>query len=348
MKLHHLPPSNIALLSAILFGLSTPFAKLLTGELKPALLAGILYLGSGLGLMLLLLSRRENLVDQFRYIASKEGLWMFAAIVCGGMAAPVLLMNGLSACTGSAASLLLNLEAVFTALFAWCFFRENFDSRIFIGMLAIVIGSVVLCAPSSLQFQAGSLSIVAACFCWALDNNLTRNVQSLDARFLAAIKGLVAGSINTCLAFYGGASSSISSLGLGLLVGFVGYGLSLVLFINSLRSLGTARTGAYFSTAPFVGAIVSLFLFRESLTWSFMAAAIFMAYGVWLHLTENHAHDHHHLEEEHEHMHTHDEHHQHEHDFPVAAGVEHSHWHRHEAITHSHPHYPDVHHRHKH
>lgn len=348
MKLHQMPPSYIALLSAILFGLSTPFAKLLTGELKPGLLAGVLYLGSGLGLMLLFMARRENLAAQLRYIPTTEGLWMIAAIVSGGMVAPVLLMCGLSTCTGSAASLLLNLEAVFTALCAWCFFRENFDSRIFIGMLAIVIGSMILCAPSNLQFQSGSFFIVAACFCWALDNNLTRNVQSLDARFLAAIKGLVAGSINTFLAFYSGASLTISSLGLGLLVGFVGYGLSLVLFINALRSLGTARTGAYFSTAPFVGAIVSLFLFREPLTWSFMAAAIFMAYGVWLHLTENHSHDHQHLEEEHEHMHIHDEHHQHEHDHPVAPGVEHSHWHRHEPITHSHPHYPDLHHRHDH
>lgn len=273
-----------------------------------------------------------------------------AAVLCGGVAGPLLLMIGLSGSSASGSSLLLNLEPVFTALLAWMIFKENFDSRIFVGMLAIVLGGVILCfSGMQLHLQTSSLAVVAACFCWALDNNFTRNVQSLDAVFLAAFKGIVAGSINTALALASGsAAASFTALAYGLAVGFLGYGLSLVLFIQALRLLGTARTGAYFSSAPFVGAILSLFLFREGFSWNLLGGAALMAFGVWMHLTEHHEHEHTHFVEEHEHMHVHDEHHQHEHDFPVLAGEEHSHWHKHETITHSHPHYPDVHHRHEH
>jgi drug/metabolite transporter (DMT)-like permease len=243
------------------------------------------------------------------------------------------------------------MEAVFTALLAWFAFKENFDRRILLGMLAIVGGSILLAwQPGAvIAISIGSLAIVGACFCWALDNNFTRNISEADPVQIAAIKGLVAGAVNAGMAFvYGSRLPNISILSEAAALGFMGYGLSLVLFIRALRHLGTARTGAYFSTAPFTGAILSVLILHEPITGQLVLAGCFMALGVWLHLTEAHEHEHSHPAEEHDHMHSHDEHHQHEHDPNISAGEPHSHWHKHVAITHSHPHYPDTQHRHEH
>lgn len=191
--------------------------------------------------------------------------------------------------------------------------------------------------------------IALACLCWAIDNNFTRKVSASDALFLAAAKGTVAGIVNVGVALVQGSSWPAPELmAATAIVGLAGYGLSLVLFVLALRDLGTARTGAYFSTAPFIGAALSLMLPGEGTGMLFWIAAVLMAFGVWLHLTEHHEHEHTHEAIEHEHLHTHDEHHQHAHDFAWDGQEPHAHRHRHTPITHKHPHYPDVHHRHTH
>ena len=341
-----------ALFSAALFGASTPLAKLLLGEVRPLLLAAILYLGSGLGLLLWIALRRLWSGAAPRpFLAGADYLWLAAAIASGGVIAPVLLVFGLVTTNGATASLLLNLEAVLTAVIAWVAFRENVDRRVFLGMLAIVAGGVLLAwqeAPRAGSLMGPAL-IAGACLAWAIDNNFTRRVSGGDAATIACLKGLMAGSANMALAVELGtpmpAAGAAAAAGL---VGFVGYGLSLVLFIVALRHLGTARTGAYFSVAPFFGAALALLMLDEHTTAYFWIAAGSMALGVWLHATERHEHPHVHEPMAHNHAHVHDKHHEHEHDFRWDGREPHTHEHRHARLVHRHPHYPDLHHRHPH
>ena len=342
-----------ALGAAFLFGASTPFAKQLMGEgfaaTSPFMLAGLLYLGSGLGLALVRLLRDKTYKPSG--LPSREWPWLLGAIAFGGVLGPLLLMVGLAHTAASTASLFLNLESVLTAVLAWVVFRESTDRRIVVGMLLIVIGGLVLAwptGPSSASF-VGPLALVGACLAWAIDNNLTRKVSASDALFIAGSKGLVAGCTNISLGLLLGAQwPSLSLVSSAMVIGFFGYGLSLVLFVLALRGLGTARTGAYFSTAPFVGAVLSIVLLGESTSPMFWLAAAAMAAGVWLHLTENHVHAHQHAPMAHTHPHRHDAHHQHRHDFDWGGDEPHTHAHQHEAIHHSHAHFPDIHHRHSH
>jgi drug/metabolite transporter (DMT)-like permease len=346
---------GMALGAALLFGASAPLAKLLLDRASPQLLAGLLYLGSGIGLGIVWLRRRRS--DEAARetpLTRRDFPWLAGAIVFGGVLGPVLLMIGLTRTPASAASLLLNLEGVFTALMAWFVFRENFDRRIALGMLAIVAGGIALSWERRLSWGGigGPLAVGAACLCWGIDNNLTQKVSAGDPVQITMLKGLVAGSVNTAIALLLGASLPaapriIAALGLG----FFSYGVSLVLFVLALRHLGTARTGAYFSTAPFVGALLSLAVYRERPTTILVVAAALMGLGVWLHFTERHEHHHRHDLQEHDHAHVHDEHHRHVHgasDPPVTDPKPHTHWHRHEPMVHLHPHYPDIHHRHGH
>ena len=339
-----------ALAAAALFGASTPVAKALVGALPPLLLAGLLYLGSGLGLTVVRLIRDRRW--QPSGFTRAEWPWFLGAALFGGILGPAALMFGLTSTSGATASLLLNLEAVLTAVLAWVVFRENADRRIVMGMAAIVAGGVVLSWSGRADAGAGSvgpLAVAAACLCWAIDNNLTRKVSASDALLIAAVKGLVAGGFNTALAFILGASLPAgNTVLLAMVVGLAGYGISLVSFVMALRGLGTARTGAYFSTAPFIGAAVAIVFFAETPTIAFWIAAGLMALGVWLHLTESHGHDHPHEPMDHTHDHVHDEHHQHAHDFPWNGTQPHGHLHHHPALSHSHAHFPDIHHRHPH
>ena len=341
-----------ALAAAALFGLSTPLAKLLVGTIPPLLLAGLLYAGSGLGLSLWMLLRKlRRHAPTEAPLVRRDVPWLAGAVLFGGVLGPILLMLGLAQTPASTASLLLNLESVLTALLAWVVFRENVDRRVFLGMLAIVAGSVLLSWQHQTRTKVpwGALAIAGACLCWAIDNNLTRPVSGGDPVQIAAIKGGVAGAINVTLALLIGYRfpATLPLLATGLL-GFIGYGLSLVLFVLALRSLGTARTGAYFSTAPFVGTALSLLLFAEHPALAFWLAGALMALGVWLHVSERHAHQHTHDAMDHNHRHRHDEHHQHTHDFPWDGNEPHTHPHVHEPLTQGHPHFPDIHHRHLH
>ncbi|MEO8757911.1 MAG: DMT family transporter [Devosia sp.] len=340
------PGAPLALVSALLFGASTPISKLLLGaSVSPWLLAGILYLGAGLGLAVVRVFEGKTREAQLR---RADLPWLAGVLLFGGLLGPLLLMFGLSMTSASSGSLLLNVEGLATMTIAWIVFRENVDRRLLIGAAAILAGTVVLSwSGQGPEANWGSLLVVGACICWGIDNNLTRRISAADPVQISMLKGLVAGSTNLCLALVAGASWPPASLVAAAAVnGFLGVGVSLVLFMLALRHLGAARTGAYFSLAPFVGALLSLLLLREQLTWQLTTSGALMAFGLYLHLTEHHQHEHLHEAIQHEHLHVHDVHHQHHHDGTVTEP--HSHSHRHDPVRHDHQHYPDLHHRHSH
>lgn len=336
-----------ALGAAVLFGAGTPLAKLLLESVSPWLLAGLLYLGSGIGLTLY---RRITRAPTVR-LPRQEALWFAGAIASGGIIGPVLLMVGLTRMPASGASLLLNAEGVFTALLAWFAFKENVDRRIALGMLAIVAGAIVLSWPGEVRLDAlwPSLAVLGACLAWGIDNNLTRKVSLTDAAWVASVKGLVAGAVNLALALSANAVlPPLPTVATAMVVGFFAYGVSLALFVVGLRHLGTARAGAYFSAAPFVGTVLALAM-GDPVTPNLLIGGTLMGLGIWLHLTERHAHAHIHEPLEHEHEHAHDEHHQHDYDgATVPPGRKHAHRHRHAPLTHMHARFPDMHHRHSH
>ncbi|MBC8036896.1 MAG: DMT family transporter [Rhizobiales bacterium] len=333
----------------MLFGASTPLSKYLLESIDPWMLAGILYFGAGLGLLAARSVRNVFGVRTAETSLSRVDYpWLGAVVVIGGMIGPLLLMFGLARTTAGQGALLLNLEGLATMGIAWLVFRENVDRRLLIGAAAILSGAVVLTwNGTGITFDSGGLLIAAACLAWGIDNNLTRKLSSADPVQIAMIKGLFAGGTNLALAFGLGATvPSASLLAAGGVVGFFGIGVSLVMFMLGLRHLGTARTGAYFSLAPFVGALLAILLLQEPVTAQLLIAGALMAIGLALHLAERHEHEHVHEELEHDHLHLHDEHHDHGHDGEVTEP--HSHRHRHRPIRHQHPHYPDLHHRHGH
>jgi drug/metabolite transporter (DMT)-like permease len=342
----------LALGAAALFGVSTPLAKLLLGELPPVGLAGLLYLGSGLGLLIVRLLRHATdgaPAAREAPLTIRDLPWLLGAVAAGGVIAPVLLLWGLRGAGASAASLLLNLEGVLTTLIAALLFREAVAGRIWIASFLMAVGGALLSwQPGAGGWSLQSLAIVGACLFWGLDNNLTRKISASDPVAIAMIKGLGAGAFNLLLAIgLGMALPSFGALASALILGFLFYGVSLVLFIYALRHLGSARATAHFSTAPFIGAGVAVLMLGEPLTTLFVTALLIMAAATWLVLSESHRHGHTHEVQAHSHRHVHDAHHQHDH--PEDYGPEpHVHWHQHAPITHAHPHLPDVHHRHRH
>ncbi len=350
-----MPPKRTvayALAAAALFGASTPAAKLLAGNMPAVLLAGLLYAGSGIGLSLWIALRATAAAPSGSpSITPADVPWLAGAVISGGIAGPVLLMLGLATTAASTTSVLLNLEGVFTALIAWFVFRENFDRRIALGMALIVAAGVLASLePGSLDgISNGALFVAAACVAWAIDNNLTRRVSAGDPVTIAAIKGVAAGAVNITIALImGSAWPPVSQIVAAGLVGLFGYGVSLALFVVALRELGAARTGAYFSVAPFAGVALALAALGENPGPLFWLALPLAVAGVWLHVSERHAHEHLHEPLEHAHSHAHDEHHRHGHDFDWDGSEPHAHAHRHGRMLHSHPHYPDIHHRHHH
>jgi drug/metabolite transporter (DMT)-like permease len=347
---HRWPGVPLAVASAVLFGMSTPIAKALLGDLPPVALAGLLYLGSGLGLLVVTGLRRATGVVTEAPIRRGDLPWLGAVVLAGGVVGPLLLMGGLAVTRASAASLLLNLEGLFTLGIAWVVFRENVDLRIGLGAAAILFGAVLLSwtGPTG-GINWGALAIVGACAAWGIDNNLTRRLSTADPVQLAMIKGLAAGTFNTALGLHlAPVWPPLWAIAVAMTLGFVGYGVSLVCFILALRHLGTARTGAYFSFAPFAGASLAVLVFGEPMTLTFLVAAGLMAVGLYLHLAERHEHEHVHEPLAHEHRHVHDAHHQHTHGPNDPPGEPHTHLHAHARLVHSHPHYPDIHHRHGH
>ena len=346
---HLWPGVPLALGAALLFGIATPFSKLLLTGIDPQMLAGILYFGAGLGLAAIHFGRAVIGIPAAEAPLRRADLpWLAALVLFGGMLGPLLLMLGLARTDASSASLLLNLEGLATMAIAWLVFRENVDRRLLLGALSIIAGAAILSWRGyGFSFGGGAPYIAGACLAWGIDNNLSRKLSFADPVVIAMIKGLAAGTVNLILAASRGVPVPAAPLWLaGAALGFVAVGLSLILFILALRHLGTARTGAYFALAPFIGASVAITVLHEPVGWVLIAAGSLMGLGIWLHLTENHVHAHEHEPLEHEHLHSHDAHHAHRHDGLVIEP--HSHPHKHTRLRHSHPHYPDLHHRHVH
>ncbi len=338
-----------AFAAAVLFGAATPFASRLAGDASPQVLAGLLYLGTGLVLgcsMLLWPTRREA------PLTHRELPALAGAIAFGGGLGPLLLMIGLKTTPASTASLLLNLEVVLTALVAWVIFHEGVNWRVASGLMCIVTGGVVVSWTTAGSFGVpiGAFAVAGACGCWAIDNNLTQLVSAKDPRQIATLKGLVAGGANLTIGLLvGGRLPSASTTAATMGIGVVGYGVSLMLFVIALRSLGSARTSTYFAIAPFVGVGVAIVGFGDRVTMRLWPAAGLMAFGIWLHLAERHEHRHRHAPVTHVHAHTHDDrHHTHVHPVGDDDAEVHVHEHDHPDVVHAHPHRPDIHHRHRH
>lgn len=341
-----------AIFAAILFGASTPLAKIILENQNPILIAGILYFGAGVGLGISFILR--NIIVKNRSESNlkfQDCKWLLGTIVFGGIFGPLFLMKGLLISDAASTSLLLNMEGVLTAGLAWFVFKEHFDRRIALGMLSIIAGGMILSWKGSFNVAhlSGPIFIILACLSWGIDNNLTRKISSTDPMQIAIIKSLAAGSINILIALMFNAKTPTAyEIIFTSFIGFLGYGASLLFFIISLRHIGTARTGAYFSIAPFIGTAIAILFLGEHLTIQMTIASALMGFGIWLHLTEKHIHEHIHGEIEHEHKHIHDEHHQHTHLQGDPVDVPHSHWHKHKIMKHSHKHFPDLHHDHKH
>ena len=355
-------PAFLALAAAALFGASTPFAKLLLGDVTPAMLAALLYLGSGLGLSLARLagtvlpwssSGGEKEADNPPSpIAAAQWVWLAAAIACGGVCAPLLLLWGLQRSSATGAALLLNAESVLTTLLAAAIFGEQVGRRVWLASAVMLAAGLALAwSPgAALAWPPGALAVLGACLFWALDNNFTRRISGGDAMAIAMLKGYAAGGVNLVIALAAGSSfPAANHLFEALLLGAFAYGASLVLYVRALRHLGSARTGAHFAVAPFAGAAIALAL-GEAPASMFWPALALMLLATWLMLTEHHGHRHSHEPTAHAHEHMHDEHHRHAHasgDEPADGGP-HAHHHVHEAMMHFHPHLPDLHHRHRH
>ena len=350
MKAKTLPFVLQALTAAVFFGASAPFAKLLLGDISPVYLAAFLYLGSGTGISLLKLGQKISRPAQQKEagIKKEDIKWLAGAIISGGVMAPIVLMVSLQNTSASTASLLLNFEGVGTTLIALLFFKEAISRRAWMAILVITLASVFLSTNFSEGFglSLGALGIILACVLWGLDNNLTRNISGKDPLVIVAWKGVVAGTFSFLLAFLlGNAMPSFTSIVSTMILGFVSYGLSTILFILSMRGLGAARTSALYGTAPLAGVVLSIIIFSESPSFAYSLAGILMIGGALLLINEEHSHSHVHTAIFHEHSHRHDDP-VHAHDAPTAGT--HSHEHEHTAEEHEHDHMPDIHHRHGH
>ncbi|MBI4679496.1 MAG: DMT family transporter [Elusimicrobia bacterium] len=339
-----------AFLAALFFGLSIPLCKLLLGETHPLVLSGLLYMGSGLALTVLTLATGRSTAEA--PLSREDAPWLAGAVLAGGILAPLAFLTGLNITTGSAASLVLNLETPFTVLLAAVLFKEAIGRPAWAALACMLAGSVCLSydpgLPTGSAAAKGPLLIAAACGLWALDNNLTRNFSHKDPVSASLIKGLAAGTALLALAaWFRIPLPGPAQAGAVLAVGAVCYGASLVLFIRSLRSIGTGRTGIIFATGPFIGSLASVLILREGVAASLLAGGVLMAAGAWLLVRERHGHGHRHERLDHDHRHSHDDHHGHEH-AQTPAQVEHSHPHVHPETVHTHPHRPDIHHRHPH
>lgn len=339
-----------ALLAALFFGASAPLSKLLLEDVPPVLMAAFLYLGSGIGIALIKLSQRLTSNQKEAGIKSPDVKWLTGAILSGGILAPIILMISLQNTPASTASLLLNFEGVGTTLIALFFFRESISRRALVAIFAITLASIFLSTNfrGGFGFSLGALGVILACVLWGVDNNFTRNISAKDPLTIVAWKGLVAGTFSLLLGLALGQQLPTSASTLStLLLGFISYGLSTMLFIYSMRGLGAARTSALYGTAPLAGLFLSFIIFRDPLTLLLLIAAVLMAVGAFLLANEEHAHFHIHMPVVHEHRHTWaDEFHRHE-EIDVTAGRSHSHEHEHPRTEHEHGHMPDIHHRHQ-
>lgn len=342
-----------ALIAASLFGASAPLIKLLLDEIQPLQMASLLYLGSGIGLFLVTALRRivRGEARKEAGLTGQDMPWLLGATLCGGILAPVTLTFSLKGISAATASLLLNFEVAATALIAATIFHEAIGGRVWMGIVCITVAGILLSldAQGIYGFSSSAIGILSACALWGVDNNLTRHISAKDPVAIVILKGISAGTFVLLVSLLMGfPMPGLPALSLSFLVGLCCYGFSIVFFIQAMRGLGTARTGAYFALAPFIGATLSFAIFREQPNALFLFSLPLLIVGVLLLFKEKHVHDHTHDEMEHEHSHLHDDgHHRHLHEHGDES-LEHSHIHRHERLVHSHTHNPDLHHRHLH
>jgi drug/metabolite transporter (DMT)-like permease len=334
----------LGLASAVLFGLSAPFAKLLLPGAGPLWLAGLLYLGGGAAFLMVRRSHTEARLTR------AEAPILASAVLLGAALAPPLMLWGLTRVSGLTGSLLLNLEAPLTMALAVALFGEHLSRREAIAAALLVLGGAVVGAHGERGLTGstlGALAIGLACLCWAIDNNLSARLSLKDPVVVVRIKMLSAGALNFLAAAFFESRLPQAHIAAGALVlGAFSYGVSYLFYLKAQRILGAARQGALFALAPFAGAAVAMPLLGDRPTASDLGGAAVMATGLVLLLRARHAHAHTHARTEHEHLHVHDEHHRHAHDGPVAEP--HSHLHQHEPLTHEHPHVSDAHHKHRH
>jgi len=340
----------MAILAAILYGLSSPISKLLVVEIPPTLMASLLYLGAGCGMLIVKIVKGFCREEQVEAKLTRNEMPFVILMIILDILAPVFLMLGLSMTTASNASLLNNFEIVSTSLIALFIFKEAVGRRMWISITLITLSSIILSVEdiSSLTFSIGSIFVLAACISWGLENNCTRMLSLKDPLEIVIIKGFGSGFgsliISLVLREY---SINILYILIALILGFVAFGLSIYFYILAQRYLGAARTSAYYAAAPFIGVFISWLVLHEQITLSFIVALLIMLIGTYFAVSEDHGHSHIHENVIHEHKHNHiDVHHSHQHDSEVFG--EHSHPHAHETLEHKHPHTPDLHHRHMH
>ena len=328
----------------MLFGISAPAASRLAGDLGAFTLAGLLYLGAAIA-VLPVVGRRRPSVDAVK----RSGRRLATAVVLGGAVGPALLAAGLSHAPAATASLLLNLELVFTTVLAYFVFKEHVGRRVVIGTALVVVAGVVLGWSGDADLRWGVLLIAGACLCWGVDNCVTANLDELAPAHITFVKGVIAGGANLSIGLAFGGSANSTAVVAALIVGAFGYGVSITLWVAGARDLGAARGQLVFATAPFIGALVAWTAFADDVTTREVVSLGIAAIGVSFVLRTDHLHDHRHVAVEHDHEHRHDDaHHEHQHADGSTASARHQHRHSHEQLVHAHPHVPDLHHRHDH
>lgn len=339
-----------AILAAALYGMSSPLSKLLLIKIPPLMLSALLYLGAGIGMLTIDSMKRFLKVEKVEARLSKQELPYIVLMVLLDIAAPAFLLFGLTMTTSANASLLNNFEIVATSIIALVIFKEAIGKRVWLSITLITISSIILSVRdfSTFSFSIGSIFVLAACLCWGFENNCTRKLSLKDPLQVVILKGLGSGFGALIIAvFTGELSGDAVYILLSMLLGFFAYGLSIFFYVTAQRSLGAARTSAYYAVAPFIGVGISFIAFSEPLTIYFVAAALVMVAGTYFAVVEKHNHEHRHVLMEHEHRHNHsDGHHNHAHPIPIIG--EHSHFHTHEGTVHRHKHTPDLHHNHVH
>ncbi len=339
-----------AILAAVCYGVSSPLSKQLLENLSPVFMAALLYLGAGLGMLLIHFLPGMKTEQRKEALITGKDLPYVAGMVVLDIAAPILLMIGLTLSNPAAVSLINNFEIVATTIIALVIFREAVGKRLWIAVFFITVSSILLSVENlrELSFSVGAVFALLACVCWGFENNCTRMLSLKDPLQIVIIKGIGSGLGSLLIAVFTKSVSwdPLPILG-ALLLGFFAYGLSIYLYILAQRDLGAVRTSAYYAAAPFVGVGLSFVLFYQPVGWSFWIALAMMLLGTYFAAFENHGHRHVHRMMVHEHRHNHsDGHHNHVHDFPVFG--EHSHPHVHEELVHTHQHTPDLHHVHPH
>ena len=340
----------MAIAAAALYGISSPVSKLLLTEIPPTLMAALLYLGAGFGMLIVNSFRGFSHKKQVEAKVTAKELPYILGMIVLDIAAPVLLMFGLTLTTSENASLLNNFEIVTTSLIALLVFKEAVGRRMWLAILLITTSSVVLSVNDyrSFSFSVGSVFVLMACICWGFENNCTRMLSVKDPRQIVVIKGLGSGVGALVISIVGKQfSHNVMYIILTILLGFVAYGLSIYLYIHAQRELGAARTSSYYAAAPFIGVLISWMIFHDTITMNFIIALAIMLLGTYFGITEMHKHLHLHEPITHDHKHNHDDgHHTHNHEDGFMG--EHSHVHMHDVVAHSHVHTPDIHHGHSH